>query len=88
MILCIFFVENPQIVETKSKTGKSASPDRQKTPKSDAKSVFSQYSYTIPGFRGITFSHLSFFMRVSAIGEKILHKTDCSINCGRGATIG
>lgn len=61
MILYIFFVRNPQTVETKSEIGKSAGPDRQKTPKSAAKSVFSQFSYTIPEECGITFSDLGIF---------------------------
>ena len=62
MTLYIFFVGNPQTVETKSKTGKSAGPDRQKTPKSAAKSVFSRCSYTIPGWVRDYFFSFRYFL--------------------------
>ena len=61
-VLYIFFVENPQTVETKSKTGKSASPDRQKTPKSAAKSVLSRCSYTFSGWVRDYFFSFRYFL--------------------------
>ena len=94
-VLCIFFVRNPQTVETKSKTGKSAGPDQQKTPKSAAKSVFSQCSYTIPGWvRDYFFSFRYFLCGFQPLVRKFCIKWTAvqiaagelsQTNCSRGA---